>query len=615
MTTDPFATPGQQVPNAGRDAGDAEDRAPVPRDQWDRYLIPQIDGSKPAANKGFTRVSTIKAAILNKRGIERWKNRVVARGLSQRPDLMKALAVAVRDDDEKAIGAVVAQAYTAGGGKDRSGLGTVVHDATERINRGEQDVMVPEEYRVDVDAYYQLLTENSVRVLPEFMERVVLCPYNSAGTFDNLVEWFDKDGGDLDDEGNPTGEWQLLIADLKTGRNLEPGWLEILIQLWLYANAYGVLDIETMTYTPLPREVRKDRAMIIHVPMAGGVAELFVLDISGVEQYVQAAVTARRGNNEAKLKVRSIGKVEPAPFVLAPTLTGADPSSGAPLTNVMDYAAPAGTVPDPPQPSGWKPEVAPPPQTPQQVADAETFAQRMAQVQRTGDYAGELAIPPTGMSQGGHEAGTTLVDSREVGTVVTPAVLNGEGKPLAPLAGPGKKGCSVCRRTGHRKGSKICLGILDPAATSKEAAAGRVSEEVPAEEAAQLEPPTDDGGKEATARAELAEEQRTGSGPDPFAVPASTAIGTPYCDVAQHRSQGWTAGPDGTAWVCPVDGRPSRESYERTQADPIAAEIEACVDPADVLAVRARVIGTSKWTSTYDEQARLKHQSLSWPTP
>jgi hypothetical protein len=41
--------------------------------------------------------------------------------------------------------------------------------------------------------------------------------------------------------------------------------------------------------------------------------------------------------------------------------------------------------------------------------------------------------------------------------------VDGNGKPLAPLAEAGGRGCSVCGRTGHRKGGKACLGDADPA--------------------------------------------------------------------------------------------------------------------------------------------------------
>lgn len=707
--TDPFATPGE---TAGR-YGDAEQRAEVPRDQWDRYRIPRLDGTMPPANQGFTRVSTIKDAILNKRGVERWKNRMVARGLTLRPDLLKAATEAVRDDDTKALGAVVESAYAAGGGKDRAGLGTVVHDTTERKNKGEE-VHVPEEYTKDFDAYYRLLAENHVRVLPEFMERVVLCPYNSAGTFDNIVEWFDKDGGELDDDGKPVGEWQLLIADLKTGRDLSLGWLEILIQLWLYANAYGVLDLETNTYTPMPREVRKDRAMIIHVPMSGGAAELFILDLSGVEQYVQAAVVARRGNTEAKHKVRSVGRVTPAPFVVpgsaewlaqnqpldvpghstGPELAAKEAGYSTPqqradaetaarrLAQVQSFRTPddpssAVIVPGSPE---WAARTGA-----QQRRDAETAARRLSQVPHPYEGAsgqvctvcgigplgpGNVHTPPVQMAQidpfhtPGPITGTPeqsiaeTVGLRPTGgetSAVQQAAcgLDGKGKPLGPMAdkSKGERGCGVCGRKGHRSTSKACLGQNDPALLAKVSTGTRPADAEPGEQGDPGDPPA-----EPIVRASEQDQQAYDyaastispafaaalapnhpvvgeQGPEQFQVGDTATVGgitftkhsdglqlfapgdSPWCDVSQHRSQGWTADQESGMWVCPTCKRPSRENWERAQVDPIAAEIEACTEPPDVLAVKARAFGIGKWTDAYDQQAKLKHQALSWPTP
>jgi hypothetical protein len=632
MTTpDPFATPGDKIPSSGRPRGDAEDRAPVPRDPWDRYWIPNLDGTMPAANKGFTRVSTLKDSAVDKRGININNTGLVAHGIATVPALAAAAARAVRDEDKKALRAVAAQAITAAGGKDRSALGTAVHEATERINRGEPDVHVPEEYRADVDSYYQLLSENNVRVKREFMERVVLCPYNTAGTFDNIVEWFNPEAGELDEDGRPVGDWEWMIADLKTGRDLSYGYLEIMIQLWLYANAYGVLDLETNTYTPLPVEVRQDKAMVIHVPMAGGVAELYVIDISGAERYVRAAVELRRGNREAEKKWTKVGEVRPAPYVLN--------NDGSPQTDTKPV---------------WIQL------TPQQIADAETAERRQRIV--SGPAGSELVTEqmsePSGiatpgdsiqitMHPGGWLPGTEMVPFPEVGPVVPIAeavglvrtqdggiqdkavneqtgMLDGEGKPLAPFAVPPKKGCSVCRRVGHRSTSKRCLGDADPAKASQPA---RVE-------------PADDGGREATARAELAEEQRMGPDADQQAYPYTTettnythehlspgytivttkpvgepAPATPWCSDQSHRSQGWTASADGTGWVCPIDYLPSQETYDRAQVDPIAAGIEAQTTPEAVLTFRSVQIAENRWSPTYDEQARLKHQALSWPNP
>ena len=247
-TTDPFGNPGPaKIPDradpfgipsdSGRATrtGDAEDRAKVPRDQYDRYLMPHLDGTKPAKNKGFTRVSTTKSALSNTFGIQQWSKRKVIDGIGKDPTLvaaaMRASAMPDGKDKEKALAAVAEAAFVVGGGKERAGLGTGFHELTEDRNRGDLDTATMDpKWLPELTAYETMLAENNIQVLPEFLERQVLCPYNDAGTLDNIVRWWNPD----------TEEWELVVADLKTGRSLDLGWLEILIQLWMYANAYAM---------------------------------------------------------------------------------------------------------------------------------------------------------------------------------------------------------------------------------------------------------------------------------------------------------------------------------------------------------------------------------------
>jgi len=322
--TDEFATPGPS-PRDYVPRGDAEARAKVPRDQWDRYLMPFPDGTKPAKNKGLTRVSTLKSGLSNQTGIKVWTGQKIVEGLGQDTqlveDAMRAATIIDPEDRKRALRKVADRAFVAGGGKDRSGKGTEFHEVTENLNRSglrDAEMVNPDDsLKPDLGAYYQMLSDNDVQILPDMLERQVLCPYNSAGTFDNMVRWWNPD----------TEEWELCIADLKTGRSLELGWLEILMQLWSYANAYAlwtttkvitasdgtITDVQGY-YEPMPLELRKDKALIFHVPL-DGTATLYVLDLSGVERYVAAAVEAKRANAEAKHKVRKVATVTPAAFV------------------------------------------------------------------------------------------------------------------------------------------------------------------------------------------------------------------------------------------------------------------------------------------------------------
>lgn len=391
ITDDPFGTVPDRdtdafgtVDGLSRTSGDAEKRALVPRDQWDRYLMHHQDGTKPAANKGMTRVSTTKSSLSNTIGIQNWSGRRIAEGLAANEAVviaaMKARAMPEGPARERALGKVAEAAFVVGGGKERAGLGTEMHEVTEAINRGELTIeQADERLQADLKAYYQMLADNDVVILPQFLERQVLCPYNNAGTFDNIVRMWNPD----------TCEYELLIADLKTGRKLDLGWLEIIIQLWFYANAYAlwtttkviysteqgktdkVVDLEGY-YEPMPAELRTDKVAVFHVPL-DGTATLITIDISGAERAVRAAVEGKRWNAEAKRRVTVVNRVAPPPFVsqdgftLAPpveqmvTSVGASATPDGPLIHAVwdSTPHPGGSVTEETNPYGLDPHAYP----------------------------------------------------------------------------------------------------------------------------------------------------------------------------------------------------------------------------------------------------------------
>ncbi len=71
---------------------------------------------------------------------------------------------------------------------------------------------------------------------------------------------------------------------------------------------------------------------------------------------------------------------------------------------------------------------------------------------------------------GAQDAPSAAVEpvAAEFPTEDQPAQTDALGGPLGPLAGPGERGCSVCRRKGHKRGSPKCLGDADPAKAGDE---------------------------------------------------------------------------------------------------------------------------------------------------
>jgi len=323
---DDFGVPGTLT--SGHDYVPAEGRAGVQMalDQWNRYRIPSADGVQPAANKGRTRVSTIAKVGSDETLLQDRAERLIVAGLGANPALnaqaMKAAAMSEGKAQKAELRRVAALAFEAAGGNEKRDRGTAFHELTDAINRG-QDVTIPDELKPEIDAYYEALEKYDLQVIPKLMERVVLCPYDTGGAFDNIMRRWNPD----------TESYELVIVDLKTGQTLEFSWLSFLIQLWMYANAYFMYVTDDLVtddkgkvisvrghIEEMPLELRRDRAILIRCPL-DGTAEVLELDLSGVDRYAAASVELKRGNAEAKYKYRSLGVVRPAAFTTPSIVT------------------------------------------------------------------------------------------------------------------------------------------------------------------------------------------------------------------------------------------------------------------------------------------------------
>lgn len=230
------------------------------RDQWGRYLIPHPETGEVQA---WTRATTWAQTVADTFALTNWRLRMCAVGLARRPDLL-AQAATVLDPDEpdskRLLGKVTQAAMEAAGSTVRANLGTALHSFTEHIDMG-RDATVPDAYAADLAAYQR--TTQGLKIDPEHVERIVVVPeLGVAGTFDRLVTW---DG-------------RLLIADLKTGRDLSYSWTEIAIQLALYAHGATIWDQATAQHLPMP-EVDQQTALVLHLPVGEGQCTVYSVDI------------------------------------------------------------------------------------------------------------------------------------------------------------------------------------------------------------------------------------------------------------------------------------------------------------------------------------------------
>jgi len=247
------------------DPGAANKNEP-PRDQYGRYLLPDLRGGKVS---GRTRATTIAKALDDGYHLSLWAQRQAVFGLSRRRDLL-ALVDSCPDpstpDGKNLLNDVVERAkdtVQSGGG---ASYGTALHAFTERmVTEGDAALAtIPAEYHGDLMAYREKLTEYGFREFPSMLERTIYnSGVNSAGTFDRIIMM-------------PDGT--LAIADLKTQKTMEFGGLAVAIQLAIYANADAVYNFETGKYDPMPN-VSKDKAYVFHLPVGQKLCKIYEVDI------------------------------------------------------------------------------------------------------------------------------------------------------------------------------------------------------------------------------------------------------------------------------------------------------------------------------------------------
>jgi hypothetical protein len=253
----------------------------VRRDRWGRYQVLPPQGGKVT---GYTRATTVAKALDDTSSLMTWNARMTALGLAARADLY-GLLTAADPDDRKTIDGICKRASEAGGATVRRDLGTAIHAMLEQSYTN-PNYQAPPQYAADVAAVHQALADAGARVLPEYVERmVVLDAYEIAGTCDGVLEI----GG------------ERFLFDNKTGSltSLKFGNLAWAIQMAIYAHAdalytQGVAaDGSQDIREPMPA-VSRERAVIIHIEPGSAHCTLHWVDLTAGFEALQVAMQVRQ---------------------------------------------------------------------------------------------------------------------------------------------------------------------------------------------------------------------------------------------------------------------------------------------------------------------------------
>src|SRR5262245_15194557 len=258
-------TSGVDVPATTAVIADPAPRREPPMGRWGWYKLPHpLTGED---DKLWPRVSTIAKTLADESGLTAWKLRMVAKGISIRPDLIAVVAALDVEMDKSKVDEAVKSGMEAAQTKKGANFGTALHKFAERLDDGEGigSMNVPASLVADLEAYARALRDHGLEVLPQYSERTIVnATLNYAGTWDRIVRH------------KRTGVRQVL--DVKTGQDLSYSWLEIGIQEAGYANGEWVAVRTFDGYEPMP-DVDKTKALVLHLPIGSARGEIYGVDI------------------------------------------------------------------------------------------------------------------------------------------------------------------------------------------------------------------------------------------------------------------------------------------------------------------------------------------------
>jgi PD-(D/E)XK nuclease superfamily len=204
-------------------------------------------------------ISTTAKILDDTYDLDRWRKRMVAKGVAMSDELVEAIN-GLDEGDKSSLDDLAEQAIILAGATTAADRGTRQHAVTEAHDRGEKH-----DDPVTADRWASTLKAAGFRIEDALIERCVVWPEQKiVGRFDRLA-WRESDG-------------QLVVIDLKTGSSAIRYPQSTVLQLTMYANApllagemteFEEGKFETEEFTPMPAVLDPDVGYIIHLPDDG----------------------------------------------------------------------------------------------------------------------------------------------------------------------------------------------------------------------------------------------------------------------------------------------------------------------------------------------------------
>ena len=233
-------------------------------------------GSPIVGGVTYPRVTTLTGRGEDKSGLMNYSLELGVKGVYDSPDLQAAYAM-LRKGDWKAKRQFMDDVKRRARSDEKATIGTAIHEATDRLDSGEDISGLPKVIRDDALAYRA--TVDRLGLVPEVAELFVVNEeIGAAGTLDRLF----------------AGSKGLIVGDLKTSANPESAkwalssWAS---QISVYANSRPVVDGAIVDWSDIGLAAPSlETAVVIHVVQGEAIGKAYRVDL--VEGYERAKASA-----------------------------------------------------------------------------------------------------------------------------------------------------------------------------------------------------------------------------------------------------------------------------------------------------------------------------------